>query len=258
MNIQHSTSNNQHSKIAHRGCNRCWILLILICLATSAVGAEIYFREGVDSYHAGNFAEASRSFQNSLAAEPASGTLLNLGLTEWRRGRAGNAIAAWEESAWMNPFDNAARKNLEYARDTLQVNAPEFTWYERASLWLPTNWWAWAAGGSLWLAVALMTLPGFFRVRKTGWHQAVAALGFGVFLFSIPPSIGVVTRMNIGIVTEKNAPLRLTPTREGESNFSLSSGEPVRKLRERGDFILVRSQSGLGWIAREQVAFLGK
>lgn len=232
----------------------CAFLVIAFQFATAA---EIYFREGVEAYRAGNYSQAARSFQNSLEAEPSSGALLNLGLAEWRRGRAGDAIAAWEQSAWMNPLDSAARKNLDYARETLQLSAPELTWCERASIWLPTNWWAWIAGGSLWLAVALMTLPGFFRKRKAGWHQAAAAFGFGVFLLSIPPSIGVMTRTKIGIVIEKNAPLRLTPTREGESNLSIPSGEPVRKLRERGNFILVRAQNSLGWIAREQVVFPG-
>ena len=96
------------------------------------------------------------------------------------------------------------------------MDEPQLKWFETASAWLPPNAWVWLAGASLWLAVGALVLPGIFRRRKAGWHQALAAFGFGIFLFSLAANCGVVSRTQIGFVLKKNAPLLLTPTAEGE------------------------------------------
>jgi tetratricopeptide (TPR) repeat protein len=232
------------------------VILVLMSSHDCQAAGEIHFREGVAAYEAGHFEPAAQAFRNSLAGQTASGTLLNLGLAEWRCGRNGEAMVAWEQSAWLNPFNPDARNNLLYARETLQINPLELTWCEQSSTWLPAGYWTWIAGGSLWLAVGMVTLPGFFRVRKAGWHQALAALALGIFILSLPPNLGVFTRANLGIVTEKNAPLGLTPTRSAEIVATLSPGEPVRRLRQHGDYFFVHTQSGNGWMARRQIQFL--
>jgi len=121
---------------------------------------------------------------------------------------------------------------------------------------LPANCWTWIAGGSLWLAVALVTVPGFLRWRKAGWHQTVAALALGIFLLSLAPSLGIVTRSKIGIVTDKNTRLRLTPTQSAQTSASLPAGEPVHVLRRHGDYYLVHTQNGDGWVGQRQISFL--
>lgn len=232
------------------------VLLVLLVAPGCRAAGGVHFRAGIAAYEAGQFEPAAQAFRKSCAEQPAAGTLLNLGLAEWRCGRPGEAIVAWEQSAWLNPFAPDARGNLLYARETLLVNPPDLTWCEQASTWLPANGWAWLAGGSLWLAVALVTLPGFFRARKAGWHQTLAALALGIFLLSLPPNVGVFTRAEIGIVTDKNTALRLTPTQSAEAVAALSAGEPVRRLRARGDYLFVHTQAGNGWVGRRQVSFL--
>lgn len=235
-------------------------LLMCLCvvfnaLNTQAAGGET-FRQGITEYEAGRFEPARQSFQKSLAEQSAAGTLLNLGLAEWRCGHQGEAISAWEQSAWLFPFTTDPRNNLSFAREVLQVNPPELTWCEQASIWLPAGWWAWIASGSLWLAVAMVTLPGFLRLRKASWHQTLAALALMFFLLTLPPNIGVYTRAGIGIITGKDAVLRLTPTQAAETLASLPAGESVRRLRVRGDYIFVHTQYGNGWVARGRVVFI--
>lgn len=233
--------------------------IILVCAAmllgsgrhSLAVTNDLFLR-GTEAYQAGRFTDAARAFREASEREPASGTLRNLGLTEWRRGRAGLAIQAWEQARWINPFDEPAKANLEYARQFTGVESPDLTWYERASTWLPVNAWAWIAGGALWLAIGLAVLPGVLRWRRAGWQQAIAALSFTVFLLSLPAHVGVVTRTQIGFVLKKDAPLRLTPTAEAEAQVKLNAGQPVRALRVRGDYVLVRTAHGQGWIERSQ------
>ncbi len=79
---------------------------------------ETHFSIGIDAYEAGQFELAAQNFNASLAETTASGTLLNLGLANWRCGRTGGAILAWEQAAWLDPFNRDARNNLSFARET--------------------------------------------------------------------------------------------------------------------------------------------
>jgi hypothetical protein len=230
-----------------------WILWGLL-LTSGAFGAspDDLFRSGTAAYRAGNYVQAAALLQETAALQPASGTLQNLGNAQWQCGRTGQAILAWEQSRWLDPFNEAARSNLRFARRVGQIEAPELAWFEVVCTWLPVNWWAWIAGASFWLAVGIGTLPGIFRVPKAAWHQAVAALSLAVFLLSIPAHFGVGTRSRIGFVLHKDTPLRLTPTSESQFVTRLGSGEPGRLERVKGKYYLIRTNRSLGWVEKEQ------
>ena len=214
------------------------------------------FADGVEAYQTGQFAEAAKVFRASALERPAAGTLVNLGMTEWRRGRTGDAVRAWEQALWVNSLDQRARDNLEFARELSGLDAPQLTWYETASTWLPTNSWAWIAGAGLWLALGMVTLPTVLRWRKAGWHQPMAAVGLVIFLLSLPAHVGVVTRAQIGIVLDRKTPLRLTPTEDADSLVTLAAGEPARQLRVQGDYAFILTQGGTGWIERDKFGLI--
>lgn len=234
------------------GC--CAILVAaLVCFAqTSGAAANDFFARGVELSRAGQFPEAAAAFEESAQMQPTAGTLVNLGIAEWRRGHAGAAILAWEQAQWIDPFDPRAGADLKFARQAAQLDAPQLKWFETASTWLPPNAWAWLAGASLWLAAGLLMLPGILRRRKAGWQQALAALAFGFFLFCITANLGVVSRTQTGFVLKKNAALLLTPTREAEVVSTLNAGAPARRLRTRGNYFFIRTAFAAGWISREQ------
>ncbi|HEX5399911.1 MAG TPA: tetratricopeptide repeat protein [Verrucomicrobiae bacterium] len=211
-----------------------------------------FFEAGVELNRAGQFPEAAAAFEKSAQARPAVGTLVNLGIAEWRRGRAGAAILAWEQAQWIDPFDARAGANLHFAREVAQVDSPPLKWFEAASTWLPPDTWAWLAGASLWLAVGLLVLPEILRRRRAGWHQTLAALAFGIFLFSVTANCGVVSRTQLGFILKKNAPLLLTPTKDAETVTTLAAGEPARRLRMRGNYFFIRTPFASGWIHRDQ------
>jgi tetratricopeptide (TPR) repeat protein len=227
-----------------------WLALAAVVgvAAPGRAATNDWFEQGVALSRAGQFPEAAAAFEKAVAAGPSTGALVNLGLAEWQRGHGGAAILAWEQAKWLDPFDARAIANLEFARQVAQVEAPPLKWFEMVSTWLPPNAWVWLAGATLWLAVGWLLLPGIFRQRKAGWHQLLAALAFGVFLFSLTANVGVVSRTQIGYVLKKNAPLRLTPTHGGEVVATLAAGEPVRQLRTRGKYTLVHTSGAAGWL----------
>ena len=228
------------------------LLAPLLSLTVLAVSPETWFQAGSGYYRAGDYGPAALAFGQSVMLQPASGALQNLGNAAWQSRRTGAAILAWEQALWLDPFNQSARQNLRFARKTAQLEAPDLAWYEVISTWLPVGWWAWIAGFSFWLAVALGMLPGILRRRKATWHQAIAALGLMVFLLSVPAHIGVKSRSRIGFVLQKDTPLRLTPTLEAQAVARLAAGEPARWIRARGEYVLIRTNRGLGWVEQDQ------
>jgi tetratricopeptide (TPR) repeat protein len=226
---------------------------VTILAASEACAQGSAFQEGTNAYAAGEYAAASKAFSEAAHTQPASGSLQNLGLTEWLRGRRGFAVLAWERSLWVDPFNGASRENLRFARKEAQLESPELAWYEAASTWLPVNGWAVLASLSLWFAIAMSMLPRILRLRRASWHQALAVAGFAVFLLCLPSLVGVQTRGNIGIVLESTTPLRLTPTHDAQTLLQLAAGEPARIERARGDYLLIRTSYGRGWIERAKL-----
>jgi hypothetical protein len=84
----------------------------------------------------------------------------------------------------------------------------------------------------------------------------VAAVGLAVFLLSLPALLGVATRSRMGFVLENDIPLRLTPTEDAQGITRLSGGEPVRLERTRGNYVLVSTGRGSGWLERDQAGLL--
>jgi tetratricopeptide (TPR) repeat protein len=243
------------------GTSKPALVLVLLTFDFLSFGAtsSALFQAGTAAYQSGQYPAAAQAFKDSSALQPSSGTLQNLGLAEWERGQPGPAIVAWERSLWLDPFSPAVRGNLRFARKTALLDAPDLAWYEVVSTWLPANWWAWIGAISFWIAIAAILLPGIFRIRKSAWHQAIAALGLTVFLLTLPAVMGVETRSRIGFIIEKNSPLRWTPTTEADFKLpQLSPGEPARVLRSRGDFLLIkiRSTAETGWVLRNQLALM--
>ncbi|MEY4386754.1 MAG: hypothetical protein RLY20_2037 [Verrucomicrobiota bacterium] len=244
FHAKHSTTS------AWVGRLRVGVLLWLMLFSFAAFASE--FTNGAAAFRSGDYARAAHAFASDAARAPSSGAFQNYGLAEWQRGRKGFAVLAWERALWVDPANEAARENLAFARKVAQLEAPRLMWHEVASTWLPVNAWAWLAGFSFWMAVAFVMLPTVFRWKRRSWQQACAALGLAVFLMCIPAMLGVNSRAQIGFVLESNTPVRLTPTRDAQTVTMLNAGEPARIERSRGNYLLIRTSFGHGWVERTQ------
>lgn len=231
-------------------------IILAMCLNIFAASSTKDFSAACTAYEGGNFEAAKQLFERKTKASPSGGAFLNLGNTEWRLGNTAAAIVAWERALLLNPFDGNAENNLRFARENAQLESPELTWCEIAAGWLPANLWAWLACGSLWFAVGAMIVPGVLRWRRSATQQAVVALSLGILLLTLPANYGVVTRSQTGFVLERETPLRLTPTAEAEAVTKLAAGEPGRVVRERGNYLLIRTRRTTGWVERDGFALI--
>lgn len=232
-----------------------FVLMFFACVSCWAVTNEP-FSNGLAAARSGNFSEAATQFEISIRQQPSVGALLNLGIAEWQAGHAGPAILAWERAAWIAPRDERVNNNLKLARAVAQMEAPELRWFEKISVVLPAAMWPWISGASLWLIAVALLLPRVLRWRKSAWQQPLVALGVVVFVFSLTANFGVASRADLGVVTKKNVPLRLTPTQGSELIATLNGGETFRLVRTRGNYYFIRTTMTAGWVERGQVGMI--
>jgi hypothetical protein len=224
-------------------------------LATAGPEEEM-FASGTRLCRDGDFTQAATVLRGAARARPASGTLQNLGLAEWHRGQIGPAVLAWEQAVWVDPFNQAARSNLAFARKISQLDDANLAWQEVVSSWLPANWWAYLTGMGIWMGLGALGVPAVLGRRKTMWQQLVGGIGLMLIVLGIPALIGIHTRANIGFVLKKDAELKLTPTQEGQVVSRLAPGEPVRMIRRKGPFILVGTPRGKGWLQTDHFGLI--
>jgi len=255
-----SRSRGSSAPSSATGAARLVAILFVTTLAVhpafSSPSPDPLFAQATNAYARREYAQAAAALRSLAARAPASGTLQNLGNAEWQLGRVGEAILAWEQALWIDPYNSGAKNNLSFARLTAQLEAPELTWYEVISTWLPLNAWPWIAGCTLWLAVGMVLLPGILGQAKAAWHQAVAAFSLMLFLLSLPGQAGIYSRRSLGVVLAPETELRLTPTRHAQILSRLAPGEPVRVRREKGSYVLVRTSRFTGWIEQKQLGLI--
>lgn len=83
---------------------------------------EEFFSLGLQNYQNGKFTEASQQFESALQIEPENASLLyNLGLSEYRVGKTGLAIALWRKALTSDPSLIEAKAAIDFAFSRLTV-----------------------------------------------------------------------------------------------------------------------------------------
>jgi hypothetical protein len=205
------------------------------------------------AYEKGDFAKAAEGWRTQTANAAAPGTLHNLGNAEYRLGRIGPAILAWERAHALSPSFRNTTANLRFARGQAGLDQPETAWHETYASLLAPDRWIWLATLAFWTAVALLALPALSRQRRRAWSQITAVLAIVAFLLTLPALAGLMSRGKFGVIVAADTQLHLTPTQESEALGSLPEGELARLEKTRGDYCYVRASSDrAGWVRRAE------
>src|SRR6187549_3176502 len=94
--------------------------------AGDAATAEALFREGRTLMDAGNYAAACPKLEESYAQDPATGTLLALGMCQERAGRTASAWATYSEAASRAKRDGRADRERA-AREHMAALEPKLS-----------------------------------------------------------------------------------------------------------------------------------
>lgn len=246
-----------------------FVLSTLWSSSSSAQTPESLYRTGVESFQKGDLKEARAAFIESLQKDEMSpATLFNLGLTEYRLGRPGQALGLWRKALVLEPGYPPARKAVTWAQEKLERNAIPHdvelweSFRKRAvapfsidSFLFLTALFFFASG---WLIFRYFGARRRARMDESPYPQfptLAASSGLGLLIalsLSIAKAVDISTVR--GTVLVKTVEARSSPDPSGTPLFQLYEGLEVIIRQSVGEWSQVTYPGGsTGWIPRNTV-----
>ncbi len=222
------------------------------------------FSTGLQRYQEGQFEEAKGLFEQSLQAAPQStSTLYNLGLTEYRLGKQGMAIALWRKALSIGGPDSTIQEALNYSLSKLAKRdlpkKPDLFESLRSGFLSEFNIYA-----SLSLLAATLGLFGLSfltilgqrkraqdsdaAIPSWGWKPPVFA---GLMVIAVAITALKWADMNEprGTIIDKILEVRATPDTNAPGLFEIYEGIEVIILERRSEWLRIRYPGGRsGWL----------
>ena len=226
-------------------------VLILPYVPSSAVREPL--RAARNAQAAQDYEGAVQHLESVLSVQAAPGVLHNLGNAQYHLGRLGKSILAWERARSLDPGLQITTGNLHFARGQAGIEAPVLGWTEKYSLLLASDAWIWLATAAVWVSIGALSWPRLMNQRRSSWSQGTAVLAIGTLLLVLPALFGIASRAHLGVIVEAETPVRLTPTKEGETIGKLREGEMARQEKVRGEYVYIRADlDRAGWVRRTE------
>ncbi len=228
------------------------------------------YQIGIQSYQKNNWTEAQSFFTQALNQEPLNYLILyNLGLTDFKLGLKGQAVASWRRALYLNPQFAPARKALDFGLkkmgplSTHSFSQWDFLRIEILSLFTFNQ--------VLLLSGLLLLGTGFFLLRF--WSQRKQALTNEMPL-PTPSYAGmimgflllIVALLTVGkgvdylspraTVIVERVPIRSGPNESDVSLFEVLEGQEVIIKKVSGDWVQVNYPGGLtGWVLKQTIFY---
>lgn len=213
--------------------------LALLVVGTVAAGAQTLPPEQL--YERGALTAAAAGFAQRVQLDPeVPAHWFNLGLTRFRLGDAGVALAAWTRAKRLAPRDPAVRRALKL------VPVPESR-SERA-LWASplTPPELLLLAGSLWI----LGWAGYAWTRRRRWLAVVIG---GLVAGAAAHGVTLWYRRPLAIVTGDNA-IALSPHELAPAAAAVQTGSVVTIVDRARGWAMVRESGGrVGWLPQEAV-----
>ena len=228
-------------------------VLFLVAISSLHAGeVENLFTRANRAFASGQYADAIRDYETLASEEGFSASLLfNLANACFRDGKIGRAILNYERALVLDPHDADIEANLNLARKSSGLFAPELAWWERAVHPLSVNQWTWLVSGSF----TLSCLGGILWLisKRRSW-RVITILSLLVLL-AAAACLGILWgNFDRAIVLETDTPVRIGPFDTATSSFALKAGEAVRIQNRHENFLFVRGGDGKsGWVSAEQI-----
>ena len=234
------------------------LALTVSASAAAAAGsaAEGLFAEGNGLYRKGEFAAARQRYLAAAETGVRDARLFyNLGNACFKDGRLGEAVVWYERALRLDPRDEDARANLQFARRVKRDQEPEDAGGLGSALYAL---YLWPTLNELVLAVTLCLVAGFaaasWRIVRGGGAACVALL---VLCAGGAAAAGGWTATRVhrhvllqeAVLTVDEGTARSGPGARETPVFVVHEGTKVTVERREGDWLLVRLGNGLGgWL----------
>jgi len=261
--------------------NSLVIACIAICTSLSAAFAEQpeaaaqdasevatrLYNDGNAAYREGRFADAVELYTQAANHNANNGAVFfNLGNANFRLGHLGRAILNYERSVRLDPRNDEAWNNLQFASllitDHIENQASEIRVQElmRSTLnRIPDNWLA--VGLSIGLfGVALVCAWWLLGGRRSG--ATIVTLVFAGLLFLGTASMAGLKEWvsddgSAAIVLDPQIEVRFEPDPTAKVAFVLHEGTKVWVERDEADWTLVQIANGLrGWLPKRAIELI--
>ena len=238
------------------------ILLVALIFTGNLLAADAVtdFSAANKFYAQGKFPEAARAYETILQTGAASPALLfNYGNAEFKSGRLGKAIAAYQRAAQLSPRDAELRANLAFVRNQVQgVTLRESRWQNWVSA-LTLNEGAVLTAILFWLTCALLMArqlrPALVpKLKNATWIFAALTIFSGTVL-------GLQAANHFSnasaVVVADNVTARSGPFDDAQSAFTARDGAELSVLSRREDWVQVVDGTGkIGWLPMKQIEVL--
>lgn len=240
------------------------ILLLFLSVGFCLVFAEAEenvserFFKANQRYAEGNYQEAVRLYEEMVQSGIASGPLYyNLGNAYFKTGRIGKSLLNYERARRYLPQDEDLLANLLFVASLREQEQPKesYLWFEWFALTLRDLF-----SAHLWMTFCVIFFNLFFGVlilaifhesmKKHLFPFAWLLVFLAVFSFGFGSAKRMATeKMREGIVVQRMAEVRYSPSSDGVIAFQLKEGIQVQILRCDGKWCHIRlTRDKSGWV----------
>jgi len=238
--------------------------LLLVCVYSNAMHAQVdVFAEGNNAYTEEHYKTAAQSYEAYLdSAHQNAEVYYNLGNAYYKSDRIGLAIWAYERALKLDPRNEDAKFNLEFANlqteDQIEQPEPAISeWLKRLLFGPHTNLWAYVSIACS-LLFSLVTL--IFILTKSRRIRNLSLMGG--MLFGMLLTISTLTAYfhkqavlddSEAIIISEKAEIRLSPLDKANVSFELHEGAKVKILQQNDSWTQIEVNGNSGWIMEEEL-----
>ncbi len=243
----------------------CWMLVLLLSLAGSAVAQEASLKEAEAAYTKEDYKAAIELYEATLKNKGESAAVYyNLGNAYYKDGQIAPAILNYERALLLQPGDNDIRFNLQMARqravDKIEARGHFFLSEWFASVRDLAGADSWGAIGIVCFILLIFCLIVFFFSKVIRFKKVAFYTGVLLFLVVVFANIFGFSQKNAlhehveAIVFAPTVTVKSSPDVSGTDLVVLHEGTKVTVKSTLGDWSEVELEDGnVGWMPSKDI-----
>ncbi|MBD3234519.1 MAG: tetratricopeptide repeat protein [candidate division Zixibacteria bacterium] len=243
-------------------------VMAALILTSIAIADKIKeeFKEGIEQYDNGNYLDATETFSGLLEKGYRYQELYyNLGCAYFKAGSLGKAILNFNRALQLNPSDEDARINLEYARQFTidKIEKPEKPFFVKAVNSIVNlfdlNTGLLAASSLIWLTCLFIAGIIWFKWRDSiVWYVLTILLILVVVSgFISYQQIRADVHFKAGVLIAKQADVHTGPGSDFPLQFTAHEGLEFQLEELREGYWRIQLENGVkGWVRQESVGVI--
>ena len=225
------------------------------CAAGDTAGRNS-FALGNEAYAKGEYDQAITHYHAALDQGGYTPSILyNLGNAYTMKKEIGKAILNYERALYLDPENADIKANLALARKSFGLPNPDQPFWKTFFTRLSINGWTWMAAIAFCAFSLVMLLNGIRpRLLKKPLFKIAVCICFLLFAGGGVGTAVQYGNLDRGVVTAKNAQLRVSPFDSADSSGVVKDGKVVNLADTYQGYVFVKMANGTsGWLRNAEV-----